>query len=1356
MSPFQTNALRMGVFLTCLACAVAAAAAAGEGGGSLYVKHETWSATMTAARQAFQAAGNDPALEIGPWHTTGALKADGFAHALFPEQGVDLQAKTADGKPLWTPQPDWKDGAVINLPGGDSQSTYLFRTIQAAGPVTLTASFGSDDGLEVWFNGEKAVSTDVPRVAAPNQDRTALSLKPGENRLLLKIYNRSGGHAFFFALADQRLDAIWRQMAADFPRQARWFEQSVGGDGVMAWFRLTSTAAEERIVTDALDRLDGLADGLKNELGALKAEAASAHDSRWLTLFERARLASDNVDLLNRVNLAAVRRAVDDLRTAYPGQYPNGPALAERIAALEATVQQARQALLEARPGAENALGEAAVQAAALQREALLANPLLDFDRLLLIKRAEGNLGLPQNWQGNCAVARAGYDNEICVMSPVAPDGALSTFFKPEGSRFVGDVDLHFDGSKMLVSMPGSHDRWQIWELGADGSGLRQVTPGAYPDVDNYDACYLPDGRIVFASTRCFQGIPCVAGSDAVANLCIMHPDGTGIRMLCFDQDHNWCPTVLNNGRVLFSRWEYSDTPHYFSRLLFHMNPDGTNQMEYYGSNSFWPNSIFYARPIPGHPTKVVAIVSGHHGVARMGELTVFDPAVGRREADGAVQRIPGYGESVDPVIADQLVADSWPKFLHPYPLNDKYFLVSCKPSPEALWGIYLADIFDNLVLLKEEPGFALLEPVPFRATPAPPAIPDKVRLNSKEATVYLADIYEGDGLKDIPRGTVKKLRLYAMHYTYNKMGGHMHIGVEGPWDVHRILGTVPVFEDGSAVFTVPANTPIAVQPLDDRGRALQVMRSWFTAMPGEVLSCVGCHEQQNMGPPVTRSLASRTPPVAIEPWYGPARGFSFKRDVQPALDQFCVGCHQGQEGRPDFARKDENGWNNFTPAYLALHPYVRRPGPESDYHLAMPMEWHAGTSELVQMLEKGHFGVKPDAEAWDRLFTWIDLNVPDHGTWHEQQPIPNNFDKRRDYMLATYANRTDDFEAIPEGLGAPRAFVAPEPAAVKQSAAVRVEGWPFSSEAALALQRAAAGAVTAADAAGEPQRKTVELGDGVTMDFVLIPAGDYVMGSGAGALDEQPPCTVTIDQPFWMGVTEVSNAQFARFNPEHDTGTIDQHNKDHTRPGYAANLPGQPAARVSWDEAMAFCEWLSGHAGLACTLPTEAQWEWACRAGSDAPFFYGGMDADFSAFANLADQSIKLLAVAGIDPQPIPNPSAYEDFLPKDARFNDGERIVTGVGRYQPNPWGLMDMHGNVAEWTRTSFAAYPYSEDGRNEPASRADKVVRGGSWLDRPHRATASFRLAYKPYQKVFNVGFRVIMPVDAQNPVNIARN
>ena len=183
----------------------------------------------------------------------------------------------------------------------------------------------------------------------------------------------------------------------------------------------------------------------------------------------------------------------------------------------------------------------------------------------------------------------------------------------------------------------------------SDGSGLRQVTPGDEPDVDNYDPCYLPDGRIMFCSTRCFHGVPCVGGGNTVANLFRMNADGTDIRQLCFDQDHDWCPTVLNNGRVLYSRWEYSDSPHYFTRLLFHMNPDGTNQSEYYGSNSMWPNSIFYARPLPGHPTKVVAVISGHHGVPRMGELVVFDPAHGRHEAGGAVQRIPGRGRRVAP-----------------------------------------------------------------------------------------------------------------------------------------------------------------------------------------------------------------------------------------------------------------------------------------------------------------------------------------------------------------------------------------------------------------------------------------------------------------------------------------------------------------------------------------------------------------------------------------------------------------------------------------------------------------------------------------------------------------------------------
>jgi hypothetical protein len=329
----------------------------------------------------------------------------------------------------------------------------------------------------------------------------------------------------------------------------------------------------------------------------------------------------------------------------------------------------------------------------------------------------------------------------------------------------------------------------------------------------------------------------------------------------------------------------------------------------------------------------LISVISGHHGVPRMGELILFDPAKGRFEADGAVQRIPGNGQVVKPIIADGLVDGSWPKFLHPYPLSDKYFLVSCQPTQGAKWGVYLVDVFDNMTLIKEQDGYVLFEPIPMRKTTRPPVIPDRIDLKKKDATVYLADIYQGPGLKGVPRGTVKKVRLYEPHFGYNGMGGHINIGIDGPWDVHRILGTVPVEADGSASFKVPANTPIAVQPLDAEGKAIQLMRSWYTAMPGESFSCIGCHDTQNAIPPNKPTIASQRAASTITPWYGPARGFSFKREVQPVLDKYCVGCHKegaqpvNGQAVADFTAHKENGDRNFTKSYIALHPFVRRPG---------------------------------------------------------------------------------------------------------------------------------------------------------------------------------------------------------------------------------------------------------------------------------------------------------------------------------------------------------------------------------------------------------------------------------------------
>ncbi len=1017
-------------------------------------------------------------------------------------------------------------------------------------------------------------------------------------------------------------------------------------------------------------------------------------------------------------DVAALRRAIEDLTSTYREAYPQGSEFIKRLGEIEQRMAEGRTAPV-------------VQEFEQLRREALLANPLLDFQQLLFVRRKANQLGLPQNWQGNCALPRTGYDNEVAVLSPARPEGEVRTVYRPQKDVFVGDLDLHFDADRLLFSMPGRHDRWQIWEMRSDGAGLRQVTAGEEPDVDNYDACYLPNGKIVFCSTRCFQGVPCVGGGNTVANLFLMDADGGNTRQLCFDQDHNWCPTVLNNGRVLFSRWEYSDAPHYFTRLLFHMNPDGTGQTEYYASNSMWPNSTFYARPIPNHPTEIVAVVSGHHGVPRMGELIIFDPARGRREAAGVVQRIPGFGKTVEPVIRDDLVEDSWPKFLHPLPLSGKYFLVSCKPTPQDDWGIYLVDVFDNMLLLHREAGYACFEPLPLRKNPAPPVIPDRTDPRGDSATVYLSDIYRGEGLAGVPRGQVKSLRLYSPHYAYPGMGGHINIGIDGPWDVHRILGTVPVDEDGSAVFRVPANTPIAVQPLDENGRALQVMRSWFTGMPGESLSCVGCHDSQNSGPPSEFRRASVGEPRDITPWNGPARGFSFKREVQPVLDRRCVGCHNGSKyadrAIPDFRVGGPDGWRNFTPSYVALHPYVRRPGPESDYHLQKPMEFHASTSELVQLLEKGHYNVALDRKDWDQLITWIDLNVPDHGTWHEHQNSHSLWEQRRLEMRTRYANRSEDPEAVAASPPAdsPPSFVEPAPMPERAVQSVACPDWPFDRSEAQRRQTEA----------GPPARR-IKLPDGSPLDLVLVPAGEFVMGSATGPADEYPPHRVKIERSFYIAKTEITNAQYALFDPGHDSAYISMPNKDHGDRGYRVNQPAQPVVRVTWLQAAGFCRWLSEQTGDRFDLPTEAQWEWACRAGSDTPFSYGNRDSDFAQFANLADNSLNNFA-RGDSPR----------WQPKDSRFDDHAMVTNDAGRYQPNAWGLCDMHGNAAEWTGTLYRPYPYdTRDGRDDPHAAGARVVRGGSWYDRPDRATSSFRLRFEPWQPVYNAGFRVVLTIN----------
>jgi len=1326
-----------------------------------YKKCNSWEKTITVNHNLYWQAvdsGTIFSFSQGPWYHSGAYQAPSFSTPGFLIIGFDNGKfnpnATFNNKKVWRKE-SYEDGMPHDLPGlknrkGGSCANYLYREIIASQDGIVEVGLGTDDGYTLWLNGKKVAEHNVSRGVTVDEERLKLKLKKGINGFLLKVHNKRGGHGFSYSTKVSNSEKIVTKICKWFPKETK----EIQGFIVEYFNHRDDCKWLQKTIASTIAKAE-YSGKYKKQLEKLVVAKTPYEDTKWLSLQAEATkflLYNKKIkDIIKNVNLPAMKRSVLHLKSKYKEQYKNADFYLRKIADYEKNLKEMKRIAMT--PEKDKAtINSSITQQQAMKylaeliefrKKMLLDNPALkDFDKIYLIKRSHKREGLPANWQGNCSMSRTGYNNEIDILDFKTKDAPLTTLYRPKRDVFVGDFDINFDADKMLFSSIGTNNRWHIFEMNTDGTGLHQLTSKSWTDIDSYDACYLPNGKIIFDCTLGFQGVPCVSGSDYVANLCLMNTDGTGLRRLTYEQDHDWCPTVMNDGKVMYTRWEYTDSAHYFSRIVMNMNPDGTAQKEHYGSNSYWPNSVFYARPIPNHSTKFVGIVTGHHGVKRVGEMVIFDPQKGRHEADGAIQKIGQWGKKVKAVTKDRLADGVFPRFLHPYPLNEEYYLVACQQTPKSNWGIYLVDTFDNMLLLKEEPRYMLLEPVPFKKTKRPPIIPDRTRPDSKDAILYVQDIYQGPGLRGVPRGTVKKLRVFQYEYAYRNTGSHQAIGMEGPWDVHRLLGTVDVNEDGSAMFTIPANVPIALQPLNENGEALQIMRSWLTAMPGEVLSCVGCHEMQGTTPPTALSAAAKKAPTKLKPWRGKTRGFSFKREVQPVLDKYCVGCHRTNSPKktrlgetiPDFSSTAKD-WGGFTKSYLALHPYVRRNGPEGVYYVLTPLEFNVNTSELIQMLKKGHHNVKLDKEAWDRLYTWIDLNVPDHGTWHEyRQNRGVTFAPRREAMRKKYSGVDYDPEYIPNTYPKKLPFVMPKKSPTPNYKPQKITNWPFNKTVAKAKQ-------------GKNTKKIITIADGVTMTLTKIPAGEFIMGNNQGEMDEKPASKVKITKSFWMGTMEVSLKQYQQFDPNYKNGFYDMHHKDQVKPGYSMDNPDFPVIRVSWNKAMEFCKWLSKKTGKKITLPTEAQWEWACRAGTNTTTSYGSWNDIFSNYANLSDISMKKAAVHGVNPRPIRNPSKYYAFVPADYRSNDHVLHLAKVASYAPNNWGLYDMHGNVCEWTRSLYKKYPYNDaDGRNSLSKNGNRVIRGGSWRDRPWRARSAFRLDFPQWQQVYNVGFRIILEED----------
>ena len=1050
---------------------------------------------------------------------------------------------------------------------------------------------------------------------------------------------------------------------------------------------------------------------------------------------------------LKWLNMEAIRLAYEDMKRI------EGFDAVKYLPILTELEQQVKQGFGNIYSGDEAVLVNAE-KAVANKRAILLANPLLNGDKILTVRYQLGNrdrramapeLGTQSNnWSNQESARRKGFNADIVELSNLRDEVQIRTIYKPDNTSSIADLKLHWDGDRAMFTQTMSDNRWNVFEVKLNNGDCKKLIDNPEPDLEFYDGTYLPDGRIIANSNIGYQGVPCVNGSDPVGNMVLYTPQSKNLRRLTFDQDANWNPVIMNNGRVMYTRWEYTDLTHYYTRIVMNMNPDGTEQKALYGSGSMFPNSTFDVQPLPGYASAFVGIISGHHGVARSGRLILFDPAKARKGAAGMLQEIPHRNRPIVEEVKDRLVDGVWPQFIKPSPLNDTYFLVAAKLDKNDLWGIYLVDKFDNVTCLHKMEGEGYISPIAVRKTVTPPAIPDRVKLDDKQATVFIQDIYEGEGLKGIPRGTVKSLRLHAYEYAYvQTQSDHNWHGIQSGWDIKRMLGTVPVEEDGSVIFKIPANTPVSIQPLDKDGVAVQWMRSWLTGQPGEIVSCVGCHEDQNQIVIPKRVIASQKAPHALTPPEGGTRSFTFDLEVQPILDRACIACHNG-EGKAFDLRGGKKDGKGYGTSYLNLHPYVHRQGGEGDMVVLYPYEYHPNTSELVRLLKKGHYNVQLTEAEWRKIYNWIDYNAPDKGYFNANvlKSFPyQGYDQieRRKQLTDKYAGGAGvdwkkeiaDYAAQLKNKGEIKPVMPKKVSPVKEKV-LKVKGWPFAPD-----------RVKEMLADEKETVKVLEIAPGVQMTFVRIPAGEFVMGSYHGEPDTYPTTKVKIDKAFWMGELEVTNQQYNTIFPQHDSRYVDQQWKDHVVPGYPANKPEQPVIRVSYNDAMEYCKILSQKTGLNITLPTEAQWEWACRGGSDEDFWFGNLNADFGKKDNLADVTTNKFAVSGVDPQPMSPESPwykYYTFLPKAANVDDGSLVQVGGKKYEANPFGLYCMHGNVAEWTRSDYVPYPYKE---NPKKVSEYKVVRGGSYIERPKYSTAYSRKGFYPYQCVFNVGFRVII-------------
>ena len=768
--------------------------------------------------------------------------------------------------------------------------------------------------------------------------------------------------------------------------------------------------------------------GLPPRLKALMFESPVAFPKKWKLAKREVNL--DRVDPKCRmvfipsgnVNVASLQLAIADNIQTFGPRYPKGPQFLKQLTELDKKQRAAKNGSPEQKLQVETAL-------AALRSEAMLSHPALKFDKLLFVKQKGRSFS---TYTGHLTKRDTG--GNLCMLSPVTRGGKVTELVPELANGVFGRFDLSFNADKIVFCHAKEGKVFRIYEIDIDpktglrtSTPLRQITFGGQSEADtikrfsgsncgggydDIDPCYLPNGKIIFATTRSQRSVLCFPAT--VTTLFSMDADGKNLRCLSQGQVNEINPCVLDDGRVIYMRWEYVDKGFGNVQSLWAIRPDGSGSDHVYKNNLVCPGSMTNARSIP-NSRRLVAIAAGHHG-GMAGPVVLIDNRRNRRNAQGLTNltpeiSYPGMGT----------MPRKGGPFREPYAFSEKFFLVSHMPmgvkrNKGADYGLYVLDAWGNRTELYSDPNLSCQQPTPLRKRRKPTMIAPLDRDDATDskglATMFMLDVYQG--LTGVARGRVKYVRVMeamnlSWHDTYRagKQGdsaGMQASAVSLGGDVARkkVYGIATVHEDGSAHFTIPAQKNIFFQALDENYMELQRMRTFLNLLPGENRSCIGCHELRRKAPKMKRAfpMAMAHPVEALRPQPGDTgpRAIHYALDIQPILNKNCVSCHSGKEPKGDLDLTGEltmmwnRSYENLTKK--ALVNYLHTCGYGSSCVPAEPpLTFGSHRSKLIERIRKAPCKSKITREDFIKIVTWIDANAPYYGTHRGRKNL-----KWRDY----------------------------------------------------------------------------------------------------------------------------------------------------------------------------------------------------------------------------------------------------------------------------------------------------------------------------------------------------------------------